>query len=215
VPVERREQTDDMAAKQSTQPVSAYILLLILGFLPIILVQLFWDDLPHRFVVQWSVAGLTIIGTRAKSAMTIAIGCAAIALFAVLVGAVQNESFRASGIRRLYLALNFVQVITIGLTCAMIVTEAVGLVPFRIRDLIPASAALLLTVAALLCLRLSGGAASRAAAFLFGAVGWLFVLLAVGIIALTVLYIGTPIAFVAIALAALLALLLAIPESPA
>lgn len=203
-----------MAAQQSTQPVSAYLVLLILGFLPAIIVALFWDDLPHRFIVQWGVAGLTITGTRAKSAMTIAIACAGISLLAVLITALQNESFRASGIRRLFLALNFIQVITIGLTCAMIVTEAVGF-PFRLRDIVPASAALMLTAAALLCLRLAGSAASRAGAFLFGAFGWIFLLAAVAIAALTILYIGTPLSLGAIAAALLLALLLAIPERAA
>ena len=203
-----------MAAQRSTQPVSAYLVLLILGFLPAIIVALFWDDLPHRFIVQWGVAGLTITGTRAKSAMTIAVACAGISLLAVLITAIQNESFRASGIRRLFLALNFIQVVTIGLTCAMIVTEAVGF-PFRLRDIVPASAALMLTAAALLCLRLAGGAASRAGAFLFGAFGWIFLLAAVAIAALTILYIGTPLSLGAIAAALLIALLLAIPERAA
>src|SRR6185436_17045329 len=100
-----------MPGQQSTQPVSAYLLLLILGFLPII-----------------------------------------------IVAAIQNESFRASGIRRLFLALNYAQVITIGLTCAMIVTEAVGF-PYRIRHVIPATAALMLAIAAILCLRIARGSA--------------------------------------------------------
>ena len=164
-----------MPAQQSTQPVSSYLLLLILGFLPVILVALFWDDLPHRFVVQWNLGGLTISGTRSRSAMTLAVACAGIALLAVMIAAIQNESFKASGIRRLFLALNYMQVITIGLTCAMIVTEAIGF-PFRVRHVIPASAALMLAVAALLCLRIAGGAATSVRRFIFGAFGWLFIL---------------------------------------
>ena len=199
-------------AQRSTQPISAYLVLLILGFLPVILVALFWDDLPHRFIVQWGIAGLTVTGTRAKSAMMIAVGCAGIALFAVIITAIQNESFRASGIRRLFLALNFMQVITIGLTCAMVVTEAIGIVPFRLRDVVPASAALTLTAAALLCLRISGGAASSIGAFVFGAFGWLFVIVSLAIVAATVIFIGTPLSFAAIVVALLLAVVFAMPE---
>jgi hypothetical protein len=203
-----------MPAQQSTQPVSAYLLLLILGFLPVILVALFWDDLPHRFVVQWNVGGLTISGTRSRSAMTAAVACAGISLLAVLIAAVLNESFRASGIRRLFLALNYAQVITSGLTCAMIVTEAVGF-PYRIRHVIPATAALMLVIAALLCLRIASGAATPARGYLFGFFGWLFLLAALAVVAATIVFIGTPLSFGALAVAALFAMLLAIPEQPA
>ena len=203
-----------MPAARSSQPVSAYLLLLILGFLPVILVALFYDDLPHRFIVRWGGAGLTITGTRAKSAMTIAIACAAIALFAVIIAAIQNESLKASGIRRLFLALNFAQVITIGLTCAMLVSEALGF-PYRVRDAIPPSAALLLTIAALLCLRIAAGAATRLGRVVFGLFGWSFALTAIAIVALTIVFIGTPLSFAAIAVALLLSLLLAMPEQPA
>jgi hypothetical protein len=203
-----------MPATRSSQPVSAYLLLLILGFLPIILVALFYDDLPHRFIVQWGAAGLTITGTRARSAMTIAIACAGIALFAVIVSAIQNESFKASGIRRLFLALNFAQIITIGLTCAMLVGEAVGF-PYRLRDTVPPSAALLLVIVALLCLRVAAGAASSAGRVVFGVLGWSFVVSAVAIVALTIVYIGTPLSFAAIVVALLFSLLLAIPEQQA
>ena len=201
-----------MAAQQSTQPVSAYLLLLILGFLPIILVALFWDDLPHRFVVQWNLGGLTISGTRSRSAMTAAMACGGIALLAVIVAAIQNESFRASGIRRLILALNYAQVITIGLTCAMIVTEAIGF-PYRIRHVIPASAALLIIIAAMLCLRIANGAATPARGYIFGFFGWAFVFAAIAIVAATIFFIGTPLSFGALAVAAVLAMLLAIPEA--
>jgi hypothetical protein len=203
-----------MPAQQSTQPISAYLLLLILGFLPVILVALFWDDLPHRFVVQWTVGGLTITGTRSRSAMTAAVACAGISLIAVLIAALQNESFRASGIRRLFLALNYAQVITIGLTCAMIVTEAVGF-PYRIRHIIPATAALMLAIAAFLCLRIAGGAATATRGYIFGFFGWLFVLVSLAIVAATILFIGTPLSLAALAVAALIAMLLAIPEQTA
>jgi len=200
-----------MPASPSSQPVSAYLTLLILGFLPVILVALFYDDLPHRFIVEWGGSGLTITGTRARSAMTIAIACAAIAVFAVIVAAIQNESFRASGIRRLFLALNFVQVATIGLTCGMIVAEALGFA-LRVRDMVPPSAALMLAVAALLCLRMSNGAGSRWSRIIFRSAAWLFLLGAIAIIAVTMVFIGTPVAFTAIAVAFLAVLLLAIPE---
>ncbi|MBI1211734.1 MAG: hypothetical protein GC190_09750 [Alphaproteobacteria bacterium] len=203
-----------MAAQQSSQPISAYLTLLILGFLPLILVALFWDDLPHRYIVQWGAGRVTITGTRAQSVMIVAVACAGIALLAVLVTAIQNESFRASGIRRLFLALNFLQIVTIGLTCAMIVTESIGVLPFRLRDVVPASAALMLTTAGLLCLRVASGVATRVGGFFFRAFGWLFMLAAVGIVALTTLFIGTPLSVGAIAAALLVALLLAIPEQP-
>jgi hypothetical protein len=201
-----------MPASPSSQPVSAYLLLLILGFLPVALVALFYDDLPHRFIIHWGGAGLTITGTRAKSAMTIAIVCAAISLFAVLIAAIQNESFKASGIRRLFLALNFAQVLTIGLTCGMIVAEALGF-PVRIRDMVPASAALLLAIAAFLCLRISSRTASGFARALFGAAGWLFLLGAVAIATITALFVATPVSFAALAVAILVAMLLAIPQA--
>lgn len=203
-----------MPAQQSTQPVSAYLLLLILGFLPIVLVALFWDDLPHRFVVQWNVGGLTISGTRSRSAMTAAIAGAGISVLAVIIAAIQNESFRASGVRRLFLALNYAQVITIGLTCAMIVTEAVGF-PYRIRHVIPASAALMLAIAAILCLRIAGGAATATRANVFGFFGLLFILAALAVAAASIFLIGSPLSFGAVAVAAVLALLLAIPERAA
>ena len=201
-----------MAASPSSQPVSAYLLLLILGFVPVILVSLFYDDLPHRLVVQWGIGGVTITGTRARSAMTIAVACAGIALLAVIVAAVQNESFRASGIRRLFLALNFAQVLTIALTCAMLVAEALGF-PYRIRDAIPASAALMLAAAAFLCLRVAGSAATGFSRFVVGGAGWVFLLAALAIAAATAVFIATPLAFASIAVAATVALLLAVPES--
>jgi hypothetical protein len=201
-----------MPTTRSSQPVSAYLMLLILGFLPLILIALFYDDLPHRFIVQWSAAGLSITGTRAKSAIAIAITCAAIALFAVIVAAVQNDSFRASGIRRLFLALNFAQVVTIGLTCLMLVGEAIGF-PLSTRDLVPPSAALLMATAGLLCLRLSAGVASRVARIVFGAAGSIFLALAIAIIALTIVFIGTPVSWLAIGVALLSGLALAVPET--
>jgi hypothetical protein len=203
-----------MSAARSSQPVSAYLLLLILGFVPVILVALFYDDLPHRFIVQWGAAGLTITGTRARSAMTIAIACAAIAVFAIIIAAIQNESLKASGIRRLFLALNFAQILTIGLTCGMLVGEALGF-PYRVRDTVPPAAAFLLTTAALLCLRIAGGAATWAGRVLFGTIGWLFIAGALAIVALTVVFIGSPLSFGAIVVALLLSLLMAIPEQPA
>jgi hypothetical protein len=198
-------------ATRSSQPVSAYLVLLILGFLPLILVALFYDDLPHRFIVQWSGAGLSITGTRAKSAMTIAMACAAIALFAVLVAAIQNDSFKASGIRRLFLALNFAQIVTIGLTCAMLVGEAVGF-PLQTRDVVPPSAALLLVIAGLLCLRLSSGATARASRIVLAAAGCVFLSGAVAIAALTIIFVATPLSWAAIGVALVAALALAVPE---
>ena len=112
------------------------------------------------------------------------------------------------------MALNYAQVITIGLTCAMIVTEAVGF-PYRIRHIIPATAALMLAIAALLCLRIAAGAATPGRGYVFGFFGWLFVLASVAVVAATVLFIGTPLSLGALGVAALLTLLLAIPETPA
>jgi len=198
-------------AARTPQPVSAYLVLLILGFLPLILVALFYDDLPHRFVVQWSGAGLSITGTRAKSALTIAIACAAIALFAVVVAVVQNDTLKASGIRRLFLALNFAQIVTIGLTCVMLVGEAVGF-PFRAREVVPPSAALLLLIAALLCLRLYAGAAAGGR-IVFGAAALIFLAAAAAIMALTAAFIATPLSWLGIGVALLAGLLLALPES--
>lgn len=196
---------------RTSQPVSAYLALLILGFLPLLLVALFYDDLPHRYVVHWSAAGLSITGTRAKSVMTIAIACAAISVFAVLVAAVQNASFKASGVRRLFLALNFAQIVTIGLTCAMLVGEALGFA-FRVRDTVPPSAALLLTIAGLLCWRLSSGTASRSSRIVFGAAAFVFLMGGLAVLALTIAFIGTPLSCAALALALLASLVLAAPE---
>ncbi len=196
------------------QPVSAYLALVILGFLPLILIALFYDDLPHRFVVQWTAGGLSVTGTRAQSVVTIAAACAAIALFAVLVAAAQNASFKALGIRRLFLALNFAQIITIGLTCAMLVGEALG-VALRVRDTVPPSAALLLAIAGLLCLRLSGGAASRGARVGMGIAAWTFLAGAVAIVGLTLAFIHSALSWAAIAVALVAAIALAVPERTA
>ena len=201
-----------MPASQSSQPVSAYLLLLILGSLPLIFVAMFYDDLPNRLVVHWGAGGhVTVIGTRAQSVMTIAIGCAGIALLAVFIAAAQNASFKSLGIRRLFLGLNFAQVITIGLTCAMLVGEALGF-PIQVRDTVPPSAALLLAVAGLLCLRLSRGATSRGLSFIFGGAAWIFLAAAVAIIGLTLAFINTPLSWAAIGVAALATMALALPE---
>jgi hypothetical protein len=200
-----------MPASSFPQPVSAYLLLVILGFVPLILVSLFYDDLPHRLVVQWSAGGLTITGTRARSAMAAAVACAAIAVFAVIISAIQNKSLTASGIRRLFLALNFAQVLTIGLTVLMLVTEALGF-EIRMRDLVPPSAALLLAIAALLCLRVSAISSTAAMGAVFGLAGWLFLAGAIAVCVLAGLFIGTPLTFAAIGVALLIALALAVPE---
>lgn len=145
-----------MAAEPTqSRPVSAYLALLILGFLPPLGVGLFYDDLPNRLVVQWDGLGqLTVIGTRASSVMTIAVASAVIGVIAVLLAALFNNALSSSRMRSLFLGLNAAQIVTIGLTCLALVSEALGY-GVAARAAVPPAASVLLFACALMFWRAS------------------------------------------------------------
>src|SRR6185295_2981686 len=102
--------------------------MLVFGFLPTALVTRYYHVLPRRLVIQWDMFGnTTIIATRASTVLMIANVAAVIALAAIAVAMWQHRSLIALGMRRAFLALNLAQITVINLTCAMLVSDALGL----------------------------------------------------------------------------------------
>lgn len=189
------------------QPWLAYLGLVLLGALPLALVTRYYGVLPHRLVVQWDTFGnTTVIGTRPASVLLIANIAAVVALFAIAVAIWQNRALVAIGSRRAFLALNFAQIIVIGLTCGMIVSDALGL-GLAIKPAIAPVMSVLLFAGAVLCYRAagSGGGLARVAAFALGA--FAFALLAFSAIAANAVVGYYASAFALLAMAAL-----ALPE---
>ncbi len=130
--------------------------MMVLGFAPIALVLHFYNVLPNRTVIRWDLFGnTTIIGTRPATVLTLACAGGVIAVLSVLVAIWQRRALSALGLRRAYLSLNLAQLVTIALTCAMIVSEALGF-QFKIKPMIPPAMAVLLFAGGVLCGRLDG-----------------------------------------------------------
>ena len=145
--------------------------MIVLGFAPVALVLRYYDLLPRRTVIRWDVFGnTTVIGTRPSTILTVAVAGAAIAVLALLIGVLQDRGLSAGGLRRAYLALNLAQLTAIALTCAMVVSQALGF-HFTIKPMIPPAMSVLLFAAGVLCWRLEAKP---------GAMRWLAVLLIVG-----------------------------------
>lgn len=153
------------------QPFGSYALMLVFGFLPTALVTRYYHVLPRRQVIQWDMFGnTTIIGTRATTVLMIANVAAVIALAATAVGMWQHRSLVALGMRRAYLALNLAQLAVINLTCAMIVSDALGL-QLKIKPMIAPAMAVLLFAAGVLVWRMEGGRLARIGAIALSATG--------------------------------------------
>jgi hypothetical protein len=145
--------------------------MMILGLAPTALVLRFYDVLSNRTVIRWDMFGnTTIIGTRPASVLMIANAAALVATTAVFVGIWQHRSLAALGLRRAYLAINLAQIVAIGLTCAMIVSEALGL-KISFKPMIPAAMAVVLVSGSVLCWRLASGGIVRVLAVVLGILG--------------------------------------------
>ena len=132
----------------------------MLGLAPTALVLRYYGILSNRTVIRWDMFGnTTIIGTRPQTVLTIANVAAAIAVITVLIGLWQNRSLVGLGIRRAFLGLNLAQIVAIDLTCAMIVSEALGL-QLTLKPTIVPAMAVVLVAGAVLCWRLAQGGTS-------------------------------------------------------
>jgi hypothetical protein len=190
------------------QPWPAYLGLIVCGVAPLALVTRYYGVLPHRLVVQWDTFGnTTVIGTRPASVLLIANIAAVVALTAIAISIWQNRALAAIGARRAFLALNFAQIIVIALTCAMIVSDALGL-KLAIRPMIAPVMSVLLFAAAVLCFRASaqGGGLGRIAAYVLAAA-------AVGLLALSAIAANAVVGYYASAFALLAMAALALPET--
>ena len=190
------------------QPIGSYAVMLALGLLPTALVTRYYDILPNRLVIQWDTLGnTTIIGTRSSTALMIANVAAVVALVGIAVAVWQQRTLVMLGVRRAFLALNLAQIVAINLTCAMIVSDALGL-RLTIKPTIPPAMAVLLFAAAVLCWRVdpvSGKSPTRGFAVALGAAG----LLLLGFSAIVV---NAAVGYYASAFALLAMVALALPE---
>jgi hypothetical protein len=142
----------------------------VLGFVPTILVTHYYSVLPRRLVMQWDTFGnITVIGTRAATVLMAAHTAAAIALICLAISIWQQRALVEMGMRRAFLALNLAQIVAINLTCAMIVSDALGL-QLAIKPMVPPALAVVLLSAGIMFRRLDQSRASlpaRGAAIVF------------------------------------------------
>jgi hypothetical protein len=137
----------------------------------------------------------------------IANAAALIALVATAVAIWQHAALVALKARRAFIGLNLAQLVVINLTCAMIVTQALGL-DLTIKPMIAPAMAVLLFSAGVLCWRMRQGprtAVAQGAAIVFAAASVLF--LAVSAIAA-----NEVVGYYASAIAVLAMTALALPE---
>ena len=165
-----------MPVSPRRQPLGSYAAILALGFLPTVLVTPYYDVLPRRMVMQWDTFGnITVIGTRSATVLMIAHTAAAIAVICLAVSIWQRRALVEMGMRRAFLALNLAQIVAINLTCAMIVSDALGL-QLTIKPMVPPALALVLFSAGILFRRADQSRASppaRGAAIVFVLAGLL------------------------------------------
>jgi hypothetical protein len=189
------------------QPIGTYLMMIAMGFAPVALVLRFYGVLPNRTVIRWDVFGnTTVIGTRPATVLTIAVVGAAIAVVAVLIGALQHRALAALALRRPYLALNLAQLTAIALTCSMVVSEALGF-QIKFKPMIPPAMSVLVFAAGVLCWRLEGQRA--------GLARWLAVALivgAAGLLAFSAIAMNAVVGYYASGLAALAMAAIALPE---
>ncbi len=196
-------------AASSRQPIGSYATMLALGLLPTALVTRYYDVLPNRLVIQWdSFGNTTFIGTRSSTALMIANVAAVVALVGIAVAVWQQRTLVTLGIRRAFLALNLAQIVAINLTCAMLVSDALGL-QLAIKPMIPPAMAVLLFAAGVLCWRVDrapGRSLTRVLAVALGSAGVLF-------LALCAITVNAAVGYYASAFALLAMVALALPEN--
>ena len=187
-------------------PLFTYAMMVALGALPTALVMQYYAILPRRLVIQWDAFGnVTVIGTRPGTVLMVANAAALIALTAVAVALWQNRALMELGMRRAFLALNLAQVVAINLLCAMLVSDALGLM-LRIKPMIPPAMAVVLFAAGVLCWRIDRGQANTFARLAaFALIGGAVVLLAFSAVAVNAVvgYFASALAVLAIAAVAL------------
>jgi hypothetical protein len=186
------------------QPYGSYALMLVLGAAPAPFVLQYYNVLSNRTVIQWDMFGnTTIIGTRPSTVLMIAYTAIAISVTAVAVAFWQHRALVELGLRRAYLMLNFAQIVAIDLTCAMIVTDALGF-QLTLKPAIPPAMAVLLVSGSVLCWRLGQGAI-RILAVLLAIAG-------IGILALGAIAANAVVGYYASALALLAMAAVALPD---
>lgn len=190
------------------QPLISYATTVALGFLPTALVTHYYHVLPRRFVVQWDAFGnTTVIGTRAATVLMIANIAAVIALAGVALAMWQSRTLAEMGMRRAFLALNLAQIVAINLTCAMIVTDALGL-QLTIKPMVPPAMAVVLFSAGVLFRRVDQ---YQANIFARGA-AIVTVLAALLLLGSSAVAAGAPVGYYASAFALLAMTALALPQ---
>jgi hypothetical protein len=189
-------------------PWFTYFLMIVLGLFPTALVTHFYDHLPNRMVIQWDLLGrMTVVGTRASTVLLVANFAAVAGLAGTAIAAWQHRSFVALDGLRAFLMLNIAQIVAINLTCAMLVTEALGY-HLVIRPMIPPAMALLLFSAGVLCWRADPGEGLSA-----GRVLGMFLLGAgVALLGLNAVASNVVVGYYASAMAALMMVAVAIPS---
>lgn len=189
-------------------PLFSYVVMVALGAMPTALVMHYYAILPRRLVIQWDAFGnVTVIGTRPGTVLMVANAAALIALTAVVVALWQNRALVELGMRRAFMALNLAQIVAINMLCAMLVSDALGLL-LKIKPMIPPAMAVVLFAAGTLCWRLGRGQANtfvRMAAFaLIGG--------AVALLAFSAVAVNAVVGYFASALAVLAMVAVALPE---
>lgn len=178
--------------------------MLALGAAPTPFVLYYYNVLSNRTVIQWDMFGnTTIIGTRPSTVLMIAYVGIAISVTAVLVAMWQQRALVELGLRRAYLMLNFAQIVAIDLTCAMIVTDALGF-GLTLKPAIPPAMAVLLVAGAVLCWRL-GQRAGRVVACALAIAG-------IGLLALGAIAANAVVGYYASALALLAMAAVVLPD---
>lgn len=197
------------AASSIRQPIGSYALMLALGLLPTALVTRYYDILPNRLVIQWDTLGnTTVIGTRSGTALMIANVAAVVALVGIAIAVWQQRTLVMLGARRAFLALNLAQIVAINLTCAMLVSDALGL-QLAVKPTIPPAMAVLLFAAGVLCWRIdraSSNSLARGSAVALGLAGLL-------LLAFSAIAVNAAVGYYASAFALLAMVALALPEN--
>lgn len=149
-------------------PIASYVLMIVLGVLPTALVSHYYGVLPNRMVIQWDMFGrMTVIGTRASTVLMVANFAAVSGLAGSVLAFWQHRSLVAIGALRAFLVLSLAQIVAINLTCAMLVTDALGM-HLMIKPMIPAAMAVLLFAAGILCWRMGRAGPVNAALAISG-----------------------------------------------
>lgn len=138
-------------------PLFSYAAMIVLGLVPTALVTYYASDLPNRMVIQWDLLGrMTVIGTRASTVLMVANFAAVAGLAGTVLAFALHRSFVEMDGLRAFVMLNMAQIVAINLTCAMIVTEALGF-NLTIKPMIPPAMALLLFSGGVLLWRVEQG----------------------------------------------------------